>query len=306
MEKQCEKCNKIYNARQKKQKYCSVECQHQAYKKIKVERVKTICIFCGSEFETLPEKLKNGKSKYCCRQCRYNHQKKVYLGKNNPAYGKKHTEERKKEMSIRVKKLWDTEDYINKIKESRYRFFENNGYWPGTDEHSKKKRKETMIERYGVNHNWNGKYGDRKCDKTTIEIYGKTSADMLVEYSHYFGKKSDIEVIFETILVELNIPHQIKFRIYDKNKINFWFREYDFLILNTNILIEVDGDYWHGNTEIFNEVSDFQKSVQENDKIKEEFAIKNGYEIIRFWGNDIKNKKEEVKNKMIEIWQKLN
>lgn len=174
------------------------------------------------------------------------------------------------------------------------------------DDESIRKRKETMIERYGISHNWVGKYGDRKCDKTTIDLYGKTSAELLMDYTHHFGKKTDIETLFEKILVELNIPHQIKFRIYDKDKINFWYREYDFLILNSNILIEVDGDYWHGNKNIFNEVSEFQKSVQENDKIKEEFAIKNGYEIIRFWGGDVKNKKEEVINKIKEIWQKLN
>ena len=76
--------------------------------------------------------------------------------------------------------------------------------------------------------------------------------------------------------------------------------------MNSNILIEIDGDYWHGNKNIFNEISEFQKSVQENDKIKEKFAIKNGYEIVRFWGSDVKNKKEEVINKIKEIWEKLN
>lgn len=306
MGKVCEICNKNYNPRNKKQKYCSVDCQHKSLRKPKLEKIKTTCLFCGVEFYTLPNKLEKGKSKYCCRKCKDGHQKIIYTGKTNPTYGKKHSEDWKKNASIRVKKLWETEQYINKIKEGMSSFVNRNGYWPGTDEESNIKRKKTMIERFGVNHNWVGKYGYRKCDKTTIELYGKTSVDLLGEYSFFFGKKTDIEIIFEQILVELNIPHQVKFRIYDKDKINFWFREYDFLILNSNILIEVDGDYWHGNKSIFNEISEFQKSVQENDKIKEDFAIKNGYNIIRFWGSDIKNKKEEVINKIKEIWEKLN
>lgn len=306
MEKICEICNKNYNARQKKQKYCSVECQHQSYRKPKLEKVMTICLYCEAEFYTLPNKLEKGKSKYCGRECKDAHQKIIYTGTTNPSFDRIVSDDERKNKSELFLKLWKSNEFRVKIKKGISKFIEKNGYYPGMDDESIRKRKETMIERYGISHNWVGKYGDRKCDKTTIDLYGKTSAELLIDYTHHFGKKTDIETLFEKILVELNIPHQIKFRIYDKDKINFWYREYDFLILNSNILIEVDGDYWHGNKNIFNEVSEFQKSVQENDKIKEEFAIKNGYEIIRFWGSDVKNKKEEVINKIKEIWQKLN
>jgi len=96
------------------------------------------------------------------------------------------------------------------------------------------------------------------------------------------------------------------FRIYDNNKVDFWFKEYDFLILNTDILIEVDGDYWHGNEDVFKDLSKFQKTVRKNDEIKENFANLEGYSIVRFWGKDIKKNKDEVKNKMKKIWEKLN
>ena len=62
MEKICEICNKNYKPRQKKQKYCSVECQHQSYRKPKLEKVVTTCLYCEKEFYTLPNKLKKGKS----------------------------------------------------------------------------------------------------------------------------------------------------------------------------------------------------------------------------------------------------
>jgi very-short-patch-repair endonuclease len=306
MEKKCEICDKNYKPKRKEQKYCSVECQHNSYRKKTAERVKINCQYCGLEFEVRKNKVEKYGVKYCTKKCADLHKKITYLKEGNPAFGTKRTEEQKNNTSIRIKELWKSEEYRNKIKESIIKFVEKSGYYPGTDNHSKMKRKKTMIERYNVPHNWVGKYGERDCDKTTINIYGKTSTQMLIDYSHHYSKKTDIEKMFEIILEELDIPHQCKYRIYDKEKINFWFKEYDFLILNTNLLIEVDGDYWHGNKNVFSELSDFQKSVQMDDRIKENFAISKGYDVVRFWGSDIKKNRYEVKNKLKEIWEKLN
>jgi very-short-patch-repair endonuclease len=43
-----------------------------------------------------------------------------------------------------------------------------------------------------------------------------------------------------------------------------------------------------------------------DDRIKENFAISKGYDVVRFWGSDIKKNRYEVKNKLKEIWEKLN
>jgi very-short-patch-repair endonuclease len=305
MEKECDQCGIKYNTKNKKQKYCSVECQHNSYRKKTAERVKVCCQYCGLEFEERKHKVEKYGVKYCNKKCADLHKKTTYLKEGNPAFGTKRTEKQKNNASIRSKKLWKNEEYRNKIKNGIFKFIETNGYFPGTDENSKRKRMETMIERYGIPHNWVGKYGERECDKTTLEIYGKTSAQMLIDYSHYYNKKTDIEKMFEIMLEELEIPFQYKFRIYDKEKVDFWFREYDFLIINTNALIEVDGDYWHGNKNIFEELTDFQQSVKVNDEIKEKFANTKGYNVFRVWGSDIKKNNHEVKNKLKEIWEKL-
>ena len=44
-------------------------------------------------------------------------------------------------MSQKMKKIWETEDYVEKVKIGRDRFFVENGYYPGSDEKSKEKRK---------------------------------------------------------------------------------------------------------------------------------------------------------------------
>ena len=127
---------------------------------------------------------------------------------------------------------------------------------------------------------------------------------MLIDYSHYYNKKTDIEKMFEIILEELGIPFQCKFRIYDKEKVNFWFREYDFLILNTNVLIEVDGDYWHGNPKLYNgELLILNSKLSCGDVYDRTFnrfkKLKTmGYTVKYIWENDWK---EWSKNKMGDI-----
>jgi len=304
MVKECLMCHKIYNAKKETQKYCSVDCQHQSYRVQKVDRIKRICLRCGSEFLKIPSKANDKYGKYCCRKCKDEHQKEIYQGEKNPSWNRIIPFEEKKLRSTIMKEKWKDDVFRNKIKNGMMDSFKKNGVWPGTSEDSKMKRKMTMIKTYGVEHNWIGKYGERKCDKTTLEIYGKSSLDILCDYTHYFNKKTDIETIFQNLLDEMNIQNQPKFRIYNENRNEFYYREYDFLIKNTNILIEVDGDYWHGNNEKFHPLSEFQQEIRRKDKIKEEFARRKGYEVIRFWETDIKKNINIIKNKINKICQK--
>jgi hypothetical protein len=302
-EKKCGSCGCLLKLNQKK--YCSRECQYNGYKVEKVVRINKECVFCGKTFSIKESELGNKKNrgKYCSRKCCDEHKKETYKGDKNPMFGKTISEETRQKKSDIMKKMWDNEDYKNKLKEWRDEYKKNNSVWLGCDENSKIKRKKTMIEKYGLSHNWCGKYGDRQSDKTTLEKYGKLPIEFLQEYRFFYGKKTDIEILFEGILHEMNIEFQPKYRIYNKNREDFWYREYDFLIKNCNILIEVDGDYWHGNEKIFKELSEDQIKTKENDIKKTEFAKLNGFDVIRFWGDDIKNNKETIK---IELTKLLN
>lgn len=301
MDIKCETCGNLYKPRNKNSKYCSRKCQYESYRKIKVDRVEMSCQLCDKKFYITENQKNTGKGKYCSRECKDNHQKEKYLGKDNPMYGKVVTEETRKIKSDAMKKMWMNDEYRISVKKGVKRFIDENGYYPGTDNESKEKRKKTMKERYGIEHNWNGKYGYRLCDKTTYEKYGEMGADMLIKYERVWGQETDIEILFKETLEELNIPYQFKYRIYTKNKKPFWFREFDFLINNTNILIEIDGDYWHGNEETQGDLNEFQIENRKKDKIKEDFASENGYRVFRFWGSKIKNSINEVKLNLLEI-----
>lgn len=87
-------------------------------------------------------------------------------------------------------------------------------------------------------------------------------------------------------------------------------RQYDFLLKDYNIIIEADGDFWHGNPKFYDDddinkknLYDYQKMKKIDDKVKNSIALSNGYQILRFWEDDINNNfdnvKEIIKNKLI-------
>ena len=61
-------------------------------------------------------------------------------------------------------------------------------------------------------------------------------------------------------------------------------------------LIEVDGDYYHANPNLFNEkkLNPMQKHNLFVDGLKTEWALKNGLTLLRFWEDDIRNRPEIV------------
>lgn len=72
-------------------------------------------------------------------------------------------------------------------------------------------------------------------------------------------------------------------------QINNCGHRYDFLV-NTNLLVETDGDYWH-NT----------KKQKEIDARHEKHATENGFQIIRFSDREIKKSKEECFDRIFQF-----
>jgi very-short-patch-repair endonuclease len=279
----CKNCEK----ETKNKVYCSTECQHIGYKKIKVDRVRVNCLWCDKEFETLPNKINNGKSKYCSRECKDNHQKKIYKMDGNPAFGNKHTEERKKAISKNMTNIWKTEEYRTKVKNGQEKFFKENGYWMGTDEKSLKKRIETNIEKYGVECIFSLEKYKKIREEICLKKYGKTSLEIAREALKKTHKTS-IEQKISNILLEYKIKFESQYDIYynDNN-----FKSYDFYLKDFNLLIEADGDYWHANPNKYLtecDLTNVQKINKLNDEFKNDLAKKNGYFLLRFWEEDIK------------------
>lgn len=100
---------------------------------------------------------------------------------------------------------------------------------------------------------------------------------------------SKLETIFETdILKRLKVQYQKQFYAKDIK------RYYDFYLPDLNVLIEVDGDYYHSYGKIYEEMSPMQKKNHRVDEIKNEWAALHGYALIRVWEHDIRNNPAKV------------
>ena len=109
-------------------------------------------------------------------------------------------------------------------------------------------------------------------------------------------KRSGLEYKFEGILELLEIKYIHSYFIKDINKI------YDFYIPEYNTLIEIDGDFWHcnPNTKYALPECKTQHINIENDKFKSQWAVDNGYKLLRFWENDINNNIKQVKQVLLK------
>jgi very-short-patch-repair endonuclease/Mor family transcriptional regulator len=140
-----------------------------------------------------------------------------------------------------------------------------------------------------------------KCDNTTIkEILKRNdftsrskSEAALVRIQTHPGPYKDTkpELAMQDILTFLGIPYEKQFRLGN--------HLVDFHFLNTNILVEVEGDYHHGNPKFYKKFSEYQLKNKKRDAEVNKIAKENGYILLRFWENDILNNVEFVKNSLL-------
>lgn len=100
------------------------------------------------------------------------------------------------------------------------------------------------------------------------------------------------EIRLGEILKELNVYHFSQKIIKDKI--------FDYYVPKVNLIIEVDGDYWHGYNKEYSELNEIQKRSVRNDKEKDILAKGLGYDIIRFWEHDIFDNPDFVKSEIIK------
>jgi very-short-patch-repair endonuclease len=79
---------------------------------------------------------------------------------------------------------------------------------------------------------------------------------------------------------------------------------FDYFLPDYNTLCEVDGDYYHGNKEMFSELNEMQKRNKKNDTYKDIISKGMGYKIFRVWESELKRDKnlviERIKNEILK------
>jgi very-short-patch-repair endonuclease len=99
-----------------------------------------------------------------------------------------------------------------------------------------------------------------------------------------------------SVLENLNIQYEPQF--YVREIVSF----YDFHIKNTNILIEIDGDFWHCNPNSQHALPKYKCQFKnlKKDTLKTRWALENNYILLRFWETDINSNLKEVVKKLLE------
>ena len=110
-----------------------------------------------------------------------------------------------------------------------------------------------------------------------------------------FAKKpmNKLEKFVSSILDENNIKYNHQFFL-SKDGVC---KSYDFKIKDTNILLEIDGDYWHGGPSLDKHFFKLEE-VKQNDLFKDQLAKDNGFKLIRIWESDIYNEPAIIINKI--------
>ena len=78
--------------------------------------------------------------------------------------------------------------------------------------------------------------------------------------------------------------------------IHDYFHVYDMYVPSLNVLIEFDGDYWHGNSNVYPETkfSEQIKWRRELDHYRTKELIEKGYKVLRLWEKEIKELNLEI------------
>lgn len=102
-------------------------------------------------------------------------------------------------------------------------------------------------------------------------------------------KMSSIEKIGYEILDEIGIPYFRQHLIGEKFCV-------DAFIPSNNLVIQFDGDYWHGNTEKFPVLDARQKKRVKLDISQDAYMKTCGYRVLRIWEHVINNSRDNTKN----------
>jgi len=166
-------------------------------------------------------------------------------------------------------------------------------------EDSKKKMSETQKERFEdpVNHPFYGRHHTsetkEKIAKTRIELglgvgekngmYGKTHTPETIRKIFSHRPMNNLEKMVADELDKANISYYFQYFITEDGIC----KSYDFKLKGKPIIIEVDGDFWHGNPNTKNHHIHVDETII-NDGVKTKMAEELGYKIVRLWESDIK------------------
>lgn len=129
-------------------------------------------------------------------------------------------------------------------------------------------------------------------------MYGKTHTPEAIRRILQKRPKNKLETSIFDFLVEQKIEFYFQYFLTKDGT-----HSYDFKIKGIPLLIEIDGDYWHGGPGCIK----YHKNIEdtrENDIKKTKMAESMGFSLIRFWQSEIQDNWDKVQNDILYIIQK--
>jgi len=257
-------------------------------------RIEIECSLCGKKNEI---NFRRGlfKKEYICQTCNMSGEKNTFYGKThtdefkdrlskymkgrfigelNPFYGKTHTEEtiqilrekcgRKGELNSFYGKT-HTEETIQRLSEISKNYYKNISEEEKLKRSNNLKKLQQMIKDRDPEH--------------YVNIRKKAAQASLISQDRYTMNKPEelINKILQEYFTEMEFEYSV---ILD-------FKQFDFGSKKHRILIQHQGDYWHGNPMFYGEGKKPLNKIQQTnimaDIDKKEFAEKHNFKLILIW-----------------------
>jgi|ERR1035437_543522 hypothetical protein len=209
------------------------------------------CIVCG---EICRNKSKSHNQPTCSTICS-SELRKTWIGKESTRFGAVLSDITKDKISEKNKEFYSITD--------NHPFYGKHH----TEETKKKISKSHIGLLLGEK---NGMYGKTHTPEAIKKIFSHRPMNKLEKLVADELDKAHVSYIFQYFINEDGVC-----------------KSYDFKIKEKPLILEVDGDFWHGNPEKVNHHNKVEKTRQ-NDILKEEIALKRGIKVIRLWESDIK------------------
>lgn len=240
---------------------------------------------------------------------------------DNPLFGRKYSEEHCKNISNGRKGINHSEEAKKKMSDAtkkRYSKGEVFGFKKGDDNYSKSvgvwnkgltkktdnrvaimSRKQSIVrKKLDISGDKNPFYG-KKHSKDTIKKIRDARAKQ--NFSFY---NSSIELKIQEFLKKLGIEYITHFCI---NEIEHSY-SCDIFIPSEKMVIECDGNYFHGNPKLFPQEKLNQKQMEqkERDAFRNKELKEKGYKVLRLWENEIREISiNNFQNKMLQVGRAL-
>ncbi len=187
---------------------------------------------------------------------------------------------------------------------------------PSKVQRIKDQKEAKALERYGVSNVFQSEEIKEKSHKTLFSKYGVHHPMQLAGKAS--GTRSKIHQQVEKMLLELNVNFRSEVAIFRKfnEVLNKSFNPIvDILIEEAKLIIEVQGDKYHANPEIY-KAEDVITGVfgsrkitasvlWERDAVKKKHLEDFGYHVLYIWEKDLRSNKQKTRNLIRQVYKKL-